>query len=220
MRELRSMSEILRPEVRTVCRDVWGTEIKDMYSTEETGYIALQSPLSEQLLVQAETIYVEILDRDLRPCAPGETGQVVVTPLHNFAMPLIRYAIGDLAIAGGEAACGRGLPVLEKVLGRTRNLIRMPDGSTLFPDFQDILLGLGHVRQFQIVQKTTGMMEMKLVARCPLSTAEESGLRQWMQQRFKYPFQVEFTYVEEIPRTPGGKYLDFVSQLDPVQTST
>ena len=120
IQRVHSMSEVLRPEVRRVCKAAWGVEISDMYSTEETGYIALQCPESRQLLVQAEGAYVEILDERNRSCSPGEVGSVVVTPLHNYAMPLIRYVVGDFAEVGGAAACGRGLQVIERVLGRTR----------------------------------------------------------------------------------------------------
>lgn len=212
--QLRSMSEILRPEVRQICRVVWEVEIKDMYSTEETGYIALQCPESGQMLVQAETVFVEVLDRQRRPCAPGETGEVIVTPLHNFAMPLLRYAIGDLAVAGASAACGRGLPVLERVLGRTRNMIRLPGGAQVFPDYQGVMEGIDCVRQFQVVQHSLTQLEIRLVATRALSADEELRLRRWFESRCRHTFDIRISYHDAIARTRGGKYLDFVSALD------
>lgn len=217
--QLRSMSEILRPEVRSLCRGVWNVEIKDMYSTEETGYIALQCPDSEQMLVQAETVFVEVLDRDRRPCAPGETGAVVVTPLHNFAMPLLRYEVGDFAVAGSSADCGRGLPVLERVLGRTRNMIRLPGGGQVFPDYQGVMDGIACVRQFQVVQHSLAQLEVRLVSARPLSVDEGDRLRRWFESRCRHAFDIRFSYHDAIARTRGGKYLDFVSALNDTETA-
>ncbi len=214
IKRVHTMSEVLRPEVRRVCKAAWDAEICDMYSTEETGYIALQCPQSEQLLVQAEGIYVEILDEDNRPCSPGQIGKVVVTPLHNFAMPLIRYEVGDFAEVGKTAACGRELQVIERVLGRTRNMVRLPNGHYHYPDFQDILDGFDHLVQFQIVRRAEEQLEMKMVARRELTPPEEDRLRRWLQERFMYPFQIEFTYHKEIARSTGGKFMDFISEID------
>ena len=107
IKRVHSMSEVLRPEVRRVCRQAWDAPIYDNYSTEETGYIALQCPKSEQLLVQLEGVYAEFLDPSGREFGAGEVGNMIVTPLHNFAMPLIRYEVGDYAEVGGKSACGR-----------------------------------------------------------------------------------------------------------------
>lgn len=134
LRQARTISEVLTDQTRTAVRAAWGVEIADAYSANEVGYIALQCPECESLHVQSETVYVEILRDDGSPCEVGETGQVVVTDLHNFAMPLIRYAIGDIAQVGPPCACGRGLPVLSRILGRVRNIPapagRAPDPVT------------------------------------------------------------------------------------------
>ena len=93
--------------------------VVDIYSCTEAGYLAFSCPEQGNLHVQAESVIVEVLDRAGKPCAPGEEGEVVVTPLLNFAMPLIRYAVGDRAVVGEPCACGRGLPTL-KTVGRSR----------------------------------------------------------------------------------------------------
>ena len=90
---VHSMSEVLRPEVRHVCREAWDIPIYDNYSTEETGYIALQCPQSEKFLVQPEVVHAEYLNDAGNDCSEGEVGNVIVTPMHNFAMPLVRYEV-------------------------------------------------------------------------------------------------------------------------------
>jgi phenylacetate-CoA ligase len=214
LRQVRTMSEPLKPELRDLCRTVFGVEIKDTYSTEEVGYIASQSPVAEELLVHAETNLVEIVNQHGRPCAPGEVGRVIVTPLHAFAMPLIRYALGDLAEVGGAAKCGRGLPVIKQVLGRERHMVRLPNGQLHYPSYHYLMKDLDKVAQFQIVRKTVGLLEVRLVTRAELDNAEESELRRRVQERFQYPFDVRFAYVEEIARNPGGKFFDYVSEID------
>jgi phenylacetate-CoA ligase len=74
-------------------------------------------------------VLVEILDAQGRPCRPGEIGRVVATPLHNVAMPLLRYELDDYAEVGQACACGRGLPVIRRILGRRQNMLRLPDGG-------------------------------------------------------------------------------------------
>lgn len=211
---VHTMSEVLRPEVRRVCRTAWNAPLFDTYSTEETGYIALQCPKSKQLLVQPETVHAEFLDAAGRECGAGEIGNVIITPLHNFAMPLLRYEVGDYAELGGSAACGRQFQVIERVLGRTRNMVRLPNGQTHFPDYQDILDGFDHVVQFQIVRRHEEKLEMKLVVRRQLTESEEERLVSWLHERFQYPFEIAFSYHDEIPRAPSGKFLDYVSEID------
>ncbi len=88
--QVRTFGETLMPDLREACLAAWGATLTDVYSAEEVGYIALQCPAHEHYHVQAESLLVEILDDAGRPCAPGEIGRVVLTTLHNFAMPLIR----------------------------------------------------------------------------------------------------------------------------------
>jgi phenylacetate-CoA ligase len=132
LREARTFAEALPEDLRALCRAAWNVKLCDVYSAEEAGYIALQCPDHEHYHVQSENLIVEVIDERGEPCRAGEMGRVVVTTLTSFAMPLIRYEIGDYAVAGAPCPCGRGLPVIERVLGGTRNLLRLPDGPASF----------------------------------------------------------------------------------------
>ena len=216
LRGLGSFGEQLPDDLRALCRDVWGLPLADVYSCEEAGYIALQCPQVEgHYHVQAEHLLVEVLDAAGRPCAAGATGEVVLTTLHNFAMPLIRYAIGDFAEVGPPCPCGRGLPVLRRIHGRARNLLRLPDGSRHWPSFPaDDWLAIAPVRQFRLRQTAIERIEVELVTARPLEPAEESALRQMLQGRLGHPFQIVLQTVADIPRSPGGKFEDFVCEMD------
>jgi phenylacetate-CoA ligase len=102
-------------ELRAVCREAWGAPVIHLYRAEEVGPLALQCPEHEHFHVQCEQALVEVLDDQGRPCRPGEAGRVVATPFNNFAMPLLRYEVGDTAEVGAPCPCGRGLPVLTRI---------------------------------------------------------------------------------------------------------
>jgi phenylacetate-CoA ligase len=165
--------------------------------------------------VQSEGILVEVLDERDRPCLPGEVGRVVATPLHNFAMPLVRYVNGDYAEVGEPCDCGRGLPVLKRVVGRTRNMLTLPDGRRLWPRLRlSTFDRFALIRQFQFVQKSHSRIEGRLVADRPLTSAEEERLRALVLDRIGYAgFEVAFSYHDHIARSAGGKFEDFKSEI-------
>lgn len=109
LRQVATMSETLDPSVRDTCMRLWNAEIADSYSSEELGFIALQCPENNHYHVQSESLFVEILGEDGAPCAPGRVGRLVITDMHNFASPLIRYEIGDYAEFGDACSCGKSV---------------------------------------------------------------------------------------------------------------
>ncbi len=213
LRDVGTLGGVLQPEVRDLCRQAWDVPVIDLYSAQEVGYIALQCPEAEHYHLQAESALVEVLDARGQPCQPGAWGRVVVTPLHNFAMPLIRYDIGDNAEVGEACACGRGLPVLKRILGRARNMLTLPTGELISPGFVNDWFDGFPVKQFQIVQRALDRLEVRIVPGRPFTDAEEKKAREGMIDRIGHPFEITFTYHDEIPRGPGGKYEDFKSEL-------
>lgn len=214
LREVRTLGEAHNPALRAVCQQAWGVPVVDMYSANEIGYIALQCPEHDHYHVQSESVLVEILNDNGTPCRPGEIGKMVITSFQNYAMPLIRYEIGDLAEAGDPCPCGRGLPVIKRILGRQRNLITLPDGSQHYPitgyqSWMEIL----PIRQMQIVQKSLQEVEIKLVTARPFTSDEQEKLNRVLHDSLGYPFQLNYTYHQDIPRGAGGKFEDIISEV-------
>ncbi len=214
LQSIATMGEMLPSDLRTVCDDVWGIPISDAYSSREVGMIAVQCPDHPHYHVQGENLLVEVLDGAGEPCPPGSVGRLVITDLHNFATPIIRYDIGDYAEVGESCPCSRGLPVITRILGRVRNLLTLPNGDQFWPDlttskFKDVV----PVLQWQVVQKTLRHLEMRVVAGRDLTTGEEEHVRQSMLSDLGYPFDITFVYTDEIRRGPGGKYEDFRSEV-------
>jgi phenylacetate-CoA ligase len=213
--QVATMSEVLDPAVRVACANVWSASVADAYSSEETGIIALQCPDFDHYHVQAESLFVEVLDNGDGPCRPGQIGRIVVTDLHNFAFPLIRYEIGDYAEVGEACSCGRGLPVLKRIVGRTRNMLVLPNGDKLWPSFPESqMMPIAPIRQFQIVQRSLENVSAKLAVARALTEDEERGLREFLIGCLGHSFDLDVVYVDEIPRSAGGKYEDFMSLVD------
>ena len=215
LKEVRSIGETLSPALRERCRALLGVPIVDTYSAQEVGVIALQCPESALYHVQAESLIVEVLNAEGGAAAPGETGRVVVTDLHNFATPLIRYELRDYAEVGPPCSCGRGLPTLVRVLGRQRNMVVLPNGQRHWP-----LVGLhrfrevGQILQYQLIQHDLERVEMRLVVSTKLDAQAEARLTEIVQQALAHPFQIRFSYVAgELERSAGGKFEEFVCRV-------
>ena len=214
LQTVRSSGEVLSDTVRETCRAAWGVAVADIYSAVETGYLGLQCPEHPHLHVQSESALVEILDDDGRPCLPGQVGRVVVTPLHNFAMPLFRYALDDRAEVGAACPCGRTLPVIARVQGRVHDVLVLPSGERRLLHYSSrVFAGFPAILQHQLVQKTVDGLELRLVARTPLSPDDETTLRTAIQRELGHPFAISFVYCDALARTASGKFAEFRSEI-------
>ncbi|MDJ0893711.1 MAG: phenylacetate--CoA ligase family protein [Alphaproteobacteria bacterium] len=212
--QARTKGETLKLEQRELVREAWGVDVYDTYSANETGYLALQSPEGNHYLVQSEACLVEVLDDGNEPRKPGELGRVVVTPLHNFATPLIRYEVGDLAEVGPPTPCGRGHGVLNRIMGRVRNMLVRPDGSRAWPYFGgNTLLRVAPVRQIQVVQRSLQEIEARVVCAEPFTPDLQAALVDHIEAHLGGDFNITVHYVDTIERSPSGKFEDFQSEV-------
>lgn len=213
-RAILTLSESLRPDVRALAHEIFGAHVADMYSAQEIGYLALQCPSGPHYHVQAEHLLVEVLDEHDQPCAPGQTGRVVVTTLNNFASPLLRYAIGDYATVGAPCACGRGLPVLQRIDGRQRNLITLPDGTRYWPVMDaKAWTHIAPIHQLQLVQKTPERFLARIYAERALTDDECAQLVAAFQKSLNYPFAFTFEWLRERLVTVNGKFDSIMSEV-------
>ncbi len=217
LRRVLTFGEVLEDSTREICRVAWGVEMFDAYSAHEVGNIAGECGSGAGYHIHAEHLLVEILDHNGDECRAGQVGRVVITDLQNYAMPLIRYEIGDYAEVGGQCSCGRNLPMLRRILGRQRNMFVLPNGEKLWPAFEADAMSAFEkrlpIRQFQVVQKSHQLVEVRLVADSPLSTEEETAIRVIVTQRIGRDIEVQLLYVDSISRSPTGKFEDFRSDI-------
>lgn len=211
--QVRTFGEQVPEGLPARVRATLGVDLVSTYSCQEVGYLGLQCPHGS-LHVPADDVLVEVLHPDGTPCGEGETGEVVVTSLHNAAMPLVRYAVGDMAEVGGPCPCGRTLPTLAAVHGRVRHLLVYPDGCRRWPIF-GVARFREHldVRQWQIVQDRVDHLDVRLVVAGEASPEALRGLVRSLQAHLDHPFAIDITRVDGIPRGPTGKYEDFRSEV-------
>jgi phenylacetate-CoA ligase len=215
LRHLKAVGETVREELRERALRVCGLRVEDSYSSQECGIIAIQCAAGGLYHEMAESALVEVIDSAGRPCKEGETGRLVVTDLRNFASPLIRYEIGDVAIRGGACRCGLPLPTLQRILGRDRNLLVRPDGSRRYPiigfhEFHKV----APVLQFRFIQHTLHEIELIVHTRAALEPDQLTALAKIVQTALDYPFEVRVTHsATALPRSSGGKFEDFISKV-------
>lgn len=210
LKSVRTISETVHPELRETTSRALGLPIHDSYTSQEGGIMATQCPVGSYHV--SETILLEVLDDAGQPCGVGEIGRIVMTDLVNYATPLIRYEIGDYAEVGAPCACGRGLPVIRRTLGRERNLVLLPDGTRHWPMVGFHRWGEAYpVRQFQFVQldRTTILARMSASGRP--DSAQETRLTAIIQKALHHPFDIRYEWQETpLPRGPGGKFEEFL----------
>jgi phenylacetate-CoA ligase len=205
IRRVLLMSESVDPGQRAIIQrafpeaHVWVT-----YSSVEVGAISCQCPHEPGFHhIMSHKLGVEILDDRHEPAPFGEIGQLVITDYFNRRMPLIRYAIGDLA-AFGQCPCGKiPLPAFSQVLGKVRGSLLHPDGRRVpFVQLSVALRDLPGVRQYQVIQEELRRFTVKIVAAGNL----DAGIHAAFLEEFGYAPHLDILYVENIPRDPSGKF--------------
>jgi phenylacetate-CoA ligase len=196
-----------RPDEREECMRAFGAPILVPYSAKEGQFMAHQCPSGTHLHINDELVLVEIVDEDGKPCAQGATGRVVVTPIYNFAQPLIRYEQGDLAVAGAACACGRTLGVIERITGRTVHMFKMPDGRRISMGLstQSLLDDFG-ARYWQMAQIEPLLIEVRYVP-SRAAPGDEAPVIEAIRARTHPDMQVKFSRREDLHRPDGRKFI-------------
>lgn len=216
LQEVRTYGETVSHELRERIQSHWNIPLIDMYTSTEAGYFAIQCPKHDHYHIVSDTTRVEILDDNNRPCQPGQIGRVVITPLHNFAFPLIRYEIDDYAELGESCDCGCQFPVIKKIMGRSRNMLLTPDGKSWWPSFPaESWSHIAPARQIQITQDKIDHLMVTLVLDEAMDSSQETEFIEALHTSLNYPFHIDFCYKSHIPRKKNGKFEDFISAVEP-----
>jgi len=221
LKAVRTISATLTPGMRRRIESASGLHPQQNYGLNEIGIVAMRCPHG-RYHVNSEFCIVEILDQNQQPCAPGQTGRIVVTALTNFAMPLIRYDSGDLGVAaGGACPCGRTSPGFADVIGRYRPMHLAPEGTAqrvqLITDAIDELplQALTGLREYQIHQFLDSSFELRLLTVGEPVEALTDNIQAAWDQSFGPDTPLKICQVDRIPATPSGKQQEFSSDFFP-----
>jgi phenylacetate-CoA ligase len=214
-RAILPTSMMLPPHERATIEAVFGAKSTDIYGCEEVGLIAGECELHQGLHINVDQLVVEVLDEGGQPVAPGETGSVVVTDLLNTAMPFIRYTMEDVAeVATEPCPCGRPMPTLRRIIGRTADFLRRRDGSRVagISLIENTLTRIPGFDQMQIVQEELTRIVVRIVPGPDCTPAARSELVAYFETTFPGA-EIALEEVSSIAAEPNGKYRFSICRL-------
>jgi len=216
IRSIISSAETLFPWQRDIIVEAFSCPVYNRYGCREFGDIAHECPKQEGLHINADRVFLELIDKDSKPVTPGETGEVVITDLDNYGFPFVRYRTGDLASwGGGDCSCGRGFSLLKSVEGRTMDIIRAPNGNRLGGTFWTILFrSRPGIRAFQVFQKKIDEITVRYVKDEDVGTVPIEFFIERIKTKCGPNLLVRFEKVSKIPTTIAGKTRFVVSKLE------
>jgi phenylacetate-CoA ligase len=180
-------SMMLMEHERGEIEAVFGKKVTNRYGCEEVSLIASECERHAGLHLNIEHLFIEFIREDGTPAKPGEEGKIVVTDLMNLAMPFIRYQVEDVGVpTDRRCPCGRGLPLMEKVAGRTADFLVRSDGSRVagVSLIENTLTVYPGIEQMQLVQEELDHLLVRVVVNADFSADIESSLVGYFRKQF------------------------------------
>jgi phenylacetate-coenzyme A ligase PaaK-like adenylate-forming protein len=200
---------------RGVIEEAFGRPVTNRYGCEEVSLIACECEEHRGLHLNADSVYCEVVPDDRLGAGPG-AGRLLVTDLTNRAMPLIRYQVGDVVVPSNRTCeCGRGLPLVERVVGREADYVLTPGGMlisgiSLTDHFATEIRGAAQV---QIVQERLKLLRLRMVADNGFGPDSHRQIEDLVRSTFGPDMRYEVELVDAIPPEPSGKYRFCVSPV-------
>lgn len=215
MKSVFTTAEILYPHQREVMRKVFRCEVFDTYGCGDGMGHATECSLHQGLHVCPEVSLMQVEDESGAPVVPGQEGEVVLTSLFDYAMPLIRYAPGDRAVLKVDPCpCGRQGMMLERISGRVADVFKLSNGRVLnglsIP-FEELHRDLV---QFQIIQEAPDLVVMKIVPRSTVKLNMVEKIKRVMRYHCGEGITIRVYVVDHIEVPPSGKFRYIVSNVD------
>lgn len=199
---------LIDPE-RKVIEQAFGTPVTNRYGCEEVSLVACECEVHRGMHLNAEHVIVEFLRDDGSDCEPGEDGRLVITELVNFGMPMIRYEVGDRGIPSSRRCeCGRGLPLMESITGRTADFLVAEGGFRVagISIIENSLTRIPGLGQMQIIQDQALRLQVNVVPGQGYGEGTEAELTRSLQDMLGKGMAVHLNRVETIPQEESGKY--------------
>ena len=208
-------SEMLFEDDKILIEKHLGVPVVNEYGASELDVIAFQNT-DDQWVVNAETLFVEILDENNQPVPNGTEGKIVVTCLYNYAHPFIRYEVGDYGILDEKSTAKK--PILKKLIGRTNDVAILPSGKkpagmTFYSITKKLFGDEGNVREFVIKQTKIDTFEIEYASEKPLSETEIKNIESVFLDYLEPGLHYIFNRKEVLERSASGKLKQFTSLL-------
>jgi phenylacetate-CoA ligase len=212
-------ADMLYPYQRKSIEDTFNCKIFDYYSGRDTSLQAAECPEHIGYHMSIENAVVEFIKQN-ESVSPGETGKLILTDLCNYAMPFIRYEIGDLGSPSDEScACGRNLPIMKSFKGRILDYIITPEGNRIPGEYFHCIIiehNIQGIKEFQILQESINKLTVHIVKNSNEKTNDVNRFISVIQKEVGQKVEIELKYVSSIKRTPSGKLRHVVSNINKV----
>lgn len=206
--------EVLLQQQRDLITEALNCPVANGYGGRDSGFIAHECPRGGMHILADATV-VEIVGAHGWPVPSGEPGEIVVTDLYSHEAPFIRYATGDIGVLSTRrCTCGRDLPLLERIEGRSNDSIVTPDGRIINSlAVVYVVREIEGIEQFRVCQKSVDTFHVQVVRNESFRRDAEERIRSCWAQLFRAPVHVTFEYVSSLPSERSGKFRHVVSEL-------
>lgn len=207
-------SERLYDDQRQQISKTFACQVANGYGGRDAGFIAHECPQGG-MHITAEDIIVEIVDHQGETLPDGEAGEIIVTHLATKDFPFIRYRTGDIGVLDSEpCVCGRGLPVLKEIQGRSTDFLVAQDGTVIHGlALIYILRDMPQVRSFKIIQESLDLTRVWVVTETRLSSEETAKIERGFKARLGQAVNIVIEEMAEIPPEKSGKFRYVVSKV-------
>ncbi len=216
LRSAVTWGDNLYPHYRQTIEQAFRVKVLDTYGIGEGTQVSAQCGHDQNYHVHTLDTVVEYLDDHGNPVSSGERGNLILTRLHPGPMPLIRYRVGDMGIAGDQSPCpcGRGLDRMQAILGRDTDVVLTPSGNRLIVEFfNGIVDDVPEVDSFQVIQNSLDSIIVSVVPKSGFSEKTRTDLVAAMKQNGAADLDIQIDCVSDIPLTPGGKRRYVISKI-------
>jgi phenylacetate-CoA ligase len=217
-------AELIDSSSRKFIEAVFNAPFYDEYACVELERLAWQCEKRRQYHIDADSVIMQFLDKRGDEIGPGETGEIVCTSLFNYAMPFIRYAVGDMGKVTRETLCSCGIsfPLMEVIEGRKDSLIFLRDGRVLSPLvfgwIMEFFKYYACIDQYRVIQKRTDLF--KFIIKKRSSSVDDKVMEAELIEHFRQFLTLDLskvsfdvTFVDEIPLDRSGKLRKVISEL-------
>ena len=216
LRSIATWGDNLFPRYRRTIEAAFQTNVCDTYGCAEGVQISAQCEYGHYHVHDLDTI-IEFLDDECCPVLPDQVGNIVITRLHPGPMPLIRYRIGDLGVAGDYqiCECGRGFSLMELIQGRDTDVIITPGGNRLIVHFfTGVLEYFPEIDTFQVVQERLDSLTLRIVPANGFSQITAERVIARLKEKGADDLEIKIEKVAEIPLSAGGKRRIVISNIN------
>lgn len=208
-----TVSEMLRNQAKKRIMESFGCSTRNYYGASECWAIAWECG-EGCLHVNSDNVIVEAVDEHGQPVGEGRRGRFLITPLWRRSMPLIRYDIGDTGVLGHGCRCGRGLPIIKSLEGRTADFIIMPSGRRIPWIFGVIGMEKCHgLSAYQVIQEKDGSLDVLIIPETGAGAGVGGSILSSLASALPEKLEIRVQVVREIPPGPRGKRRDFISKM-------